>query len=97
DDDEGWPAPHPSQAYVAKARCGQRYEHDAETGGATRIRAVVSDLDGTLLGPDKLVSATTLEAVRKARAKGIIFVPASGRSKSGMITAMGELGQELQR
>ncbi|CAB1096052.1 unnamed protein product [Ectocarpus sp. CCAP 1310/34] len=97
DDDEGWPAPHPSQAYVAKARCGQRYEHDVETGGATRIRAVVSDLDGTLLGPDKLVSATTMEAVRKARAKGIIFVPASGRSKSGMISAMGELGQELQR
>ncbi|CAM9792785.1 unnamed protein product, partial [Ectocarpus sp. 8 AP-2014] len=97
DDDKGWPAPHPSQAYVAKARCGQRYEHDVETGGATRIRAVVSDLDGTLLGPDKLVSATTLEAVRKARAKGIIFVPASGRSKSGMISAMGELGQELQR
>ncbi|CAM9583403.1 unnamed protein product [Ectocarpus sp. 4 AP-2014] len=97
DEDEGWPAPHPSQAYVAKARCGQRYEHDVETGGATRIRAVVSDLDGTLLGPDKLVSATTTEAVRKARAKGILFVPASGRSKSGMIAAMGELGQELQR
>ncbi|CBN74432.1 haloacid dehalogenase-like hydrolase [Ectocarpus siliculosus] len=97
DDDKGWPAPHPSQAYVAKARCGQRYEHDVETGGATRIRAVVSDLDGTLLGPDKLVSPTTLEAVRKARAKGIIFVPASGRSKLGMISVMGELGQELQR
>lgn len=31
------------------------------------------------------------------RAKGVIFVPASGRSKLGMITAMGELGQELKR
>ncbi|CAM9182670.1 unnamed protein product [Pylaiella littoralis] len=92
---EEWPAPHPSQSYVARARCGQRYEHDH--GGGTRIRAVVSDLDGTLLGPDKLVSATTLEAVRKARSKGVIFVPASGRSKAGMFSCMGELGEDLKK
>eukprot|EP00752_Nemacystus_decipiens_P007109 g6369.t1 len=89
-----WPAPHPGQAYVARARCGQRYEHPE---GGTRIRAVVSDLDGTLLGPDKRVSATTLEAVRKARAKGVVFVPASGRSKAGMFSSMGELGEDLKR
>ena len=34
---------------------------------APRIRMVVADLDGTLLGPDKKVSARTLEVVRRAR------------------------------
>lgn len=62
-----YPAPHPSQSFVATAMDGQRYEHDVVNGGARKIRAVVSDLDGTLLGPDKLVSAVTLEAVRRAR------------------------------
>ena len=32
-----------------------------------------------------------------SRAKGIIFVPASGRSKAGMFSAMEELGEELKR
>lgn len=68
---EEWPAPHPGQAYVARARCGRRYEHPE---GGARIRAVVSDLDGTLLGPDKMVSATTLEAVRKARCEVTVGV-----------------------
>lgn len=31
------------------------------------------------------------------RAKGIVFVPASGRSKTGMINSMGELGEDLKR
>ena len=72
---EEWPAPDPSQAYVARARCGQRYEHPE---GGTKIRAVVSDLDGTLLGPDKQVSATTLEAVRKARCEVEVEVGVGG-------------------
>ena len=62
-----WPIPHPSQAFVARARDGAQYEHDVSGEGARIIRAVVSDLDGTLLGPDKQVSARTLEAVRRAR------------------------------
>ena len=62
-----WPIPEPSQAFVARARDGVKYEHDVSGAGARRIRVVVSDLDGTLLGPDKLVSARTLEAVRRAR------------------------------
>lgn len=68
DDPTGaWPVPHPSQGFVASAREGTPYSHDVVGGGATRIRVVVSDLDGTLLGPDKKVSARTLEAVRRAR------------------------------
>lgn len=31
------------------------------------------------------------------RAKGVIFVPASGRSKAGMYSSMGELGEDLKR
>lgn len=61
-----WPTPPSTQMFVAFARCGKRHVHDV-TRGATPIRAVVSDLDGTLLAPDKRVSARTLEAVRKIR------------------------------
>lgn len=31
------------------------------------------------------------------RAKGVVFVPASGRSKAGMFSSMGELGEDLKR
>lgn len=31
------------------------------------------------------------------RAKGVIFVPASGRSKAGMFSCMGELGEDLKK
>lgn len=61
-----WPAPPPSQLFVAVARNGARYEHDVAKG-ATRIRAVISDLDGTLLDPNKRVSDRVLQAVRRAR------------------------------
>lgn len=40
---------------------------------------IATDLDGTLLGPDGLVSMRTAEALRAATAAGIIVVFASGR------------------
>lgn len=68
DDDAAWRAPPSSQTFVAHAKNGERfYNHDDVNGGAARIRVIVSDLDGTLLGPDREVSATTCEAVRRAR------------------------------
>jgi hydroxymethylpyrimidine pyrophosphatase-like HAD family hydrolase len=47
--------------------------------GATRPRLIVTDLDGTFLGPDHQVSPVNLEAARRAAALGIPFVVATGR------------------
>lgn len=44
-----------------------------------RPRLIVTDLDGTFLGPDRLVSATNLAAVRRAAELGIPFLVATGR------------------
>ncbi len=44
------------------------------------IRLVATDLDGTLLGPDGVLSARTVAAVRAAHAAGITVVAATGRS-----------------
>ncbi len=45
----------------------------------TRPRLIVTDLDGTFLGPDRQVSATNLAAARRAAELGIPFMVATGR------------------
>ena len=44
------------------------------------IRMIVSDLDGTLLNKQSHISQRTYEALKKAKDKGVIIVPVSGRS-----------------
>lgn len=44
------------------------------------IQMVAFDLDGTLLGRDRRISAANLEAIGKLDARGIVSVLASGRS-----------------
>jgi len=44
------------------------------------IRLIVTDLDGTLLDEDKRIGNKTRAALERAWARGILFVPASGRS-----------------
>jgi hypothetical protein len=43
------------------------------------VKLIVSDLDGTLLTPDKQLPQETFELIEKLYSKGIIFAPASGR------------------
>jgi hydroxymethylpyrimidine pyrophosphatase-like HAD family hydrolase len=50
----------------------------APSAGA-RPRLVVTDLDGTFLGPDRKVSALNLAAARRAAEVGVPFVIATGR------------------
>ncbi|HZJ87366.1 MAG TPA: Cof-type HAD-IIB family hydrolase [Erysipelothrix sp.] len=45
----------------------------------TEIKAVICDLDETLLGEDKTVSSKNIEAIQMIRDKGIYFIPATGR------------------
>ena len=49
-----------------------------------QIRLIAFDLDGTLLRDDKTVSQRTLEALQKAADRGVLLVPASGRSVKNM-------------
>ncbi len=59
---------------------------------ATRIRLLVSDIDGTIIGPDKQLAASTLAAAERLRAAGIMLCLASSRSVRGMRMYLGPLG-----
>lgn len=48
------------------------------------IKLIAFDLDGTLLDPQKRISAENLAALKAANEKGIITVPASGRFYPGI-------------
>lgn len=43
------------------------------------MKLIVSDLDGTLLPPTKIMPAETFPLIEKMSEKGVLFVPASGR------------------
>lgn len=59
------------------------------------IRLIFSDIDGTVLPPGGRVSEATKRAVRACRARGVEFVPASGRwYPSAREIARDELGVE---
>lgn len=49
-----------------------------------RIRMVISDVDGTLVTPDKRLTPATISAVRDLRAHGIQFTLTSSRPAFGM-------------
>lgn len=53
---------------------------DFAPGALAGVRLVVSDLDGTLLAPDRTLPAATAGLVAELAAAGVTFVPASGRA-----------------
>lgn len=60
-------------------------------------KIIVCDLDQTLLSDDCTVSQKNVEAIQKARALGVKFVPATGRgfrTISNTLTQLGLLGEE---
>jgi hydroxymethylpyrimidine pyrophosphatase-like HAD family hydrolase len=48
------------------------------------VRLLIADVDGTLVTPDKVLTARAIEAVRLLRADGIAFAITSGRPPMGM-------------
>ena len=58
----------------------------------TPISAVLTDVDGTLLTQDKVLTPRALQAVRKLRNRGIVFTITSGRPPFGMRMLVEPLG-----
>ena len=56
------------------------------------IRAIAFDLDDTLLRPDASVSDYTVDVLRRAAERGIIILPASGRTRDSMWPAVQRIG-----
>lgn len=48
------------------------------------IRLVLSDVDGTLVTPEKVLTTKTISAVRRLKAEGILFAITSGRPPRGL-------------
>ncbi len=49
------------------------------------IKVIASDLDGTLLPPDKTVPPRVFEIIDRLSEKGIVFIPASGRQLPNLL------------
>ena len=56
------------------------------------IRAIAFDLDDTLLRPDNTVSDYTVDVLRRAAEKGILILPASGRTRDSMFPTVERIG-----
>jgi Cof subfamily protein (haloacid dehalogenase superfamily) len=59
---------------------------------ASGIRLLVSDVDGTLVRPDKQISSATLAAVQALREAGVAFTLVSSRPPRGMLALVRMLG-----
>ena len=59
---------------------------------AESIRAVVFDLDDTLLRDDLTISQESIEVLRRAAARGIRIIPASGRARDSMRGFVDQIG-----
>lgn len=55
------------------------------------IRLIALDLDGTVFDDEKNISPRTLAALRAALDKGVVVIPATGRSLSGVPAAFRDL------
>lgn len=56
------------------------------------VRAIAFDLDDTLLRSDLTVSDRTVEVLQRAAARGIVILPASGRTRDSMYPTVGRIG-----
>lgn len=59
--------------------------------GAHPIAAVLADVDGTLITTEKVLTARTIEAVRRLHDRGVMFAITSGRPPRGMGMLVGPL------
>ncbi|MCY0388030.1 Cof-type HAD-IIB family hydrolase [Robbsia sp. Bb-Pol-6] len=96
-DDHSHPPSAPRSANPTAAdRPALRTDQEIRDAGlappARRISAVISDIDGTLVRPDKSLAPATVAAVRALQAAGIPFSLASARPPRGLLGYLNELG-----
>ena len=58
------------------------------------VKAIMCDVDGTLLTKEQVVSPKTIEAIKKAREKGILFGLSTGRDVNSVKNLLGTWGIE---
>jgi len=68
--------------------------HESCAPAAIQMSAVISDVDGTLVTDDKVLTACARAAVAELRASGIIFSIISSRPPRGLRTLIERLGIE---
>lgn len=57
-----------------------------------KYRLIATDMDGTLLLPDNTISQPTMQAIEKARQKGVVFTLSTGRPVQGVKKYIDQLG-----
>jgi Cof subfamily protein (haloacid dehalogenase superfamily) len=59
------------------------------------VRLLLADVDGTLVTPEKALTVRAIAAVRKLKAKGVLFAVTSGRPPRGMAMLIEPLELEM--
>ena len=59
------------------------------------VDTIVTDMDGTLLGPDRRLSAYTLQVLKECMNRGIRLIPASGRTHPSMRPYLEQLQTDM--
>lgn len=57
---------------------------DPSAGADEPIAAVLTDVDGTLITKEKVLTARTIDAVKRLRERGVVFCITSGRPPRGL-------------
>ena len=58
------------------------------------IKVIASDMDGTLLDEDHMLTSPTVQAIKKAQEAGIRFIVATGRGYASAMPLLREVGIE---
>ena len=58
------------------------------------VKAIMCDIDGTLLSSEGVVTKKTVEMIKKAREKGTLFGLSTGRDVNSIQTLLGTWGIE---
>lgn len=63
---------------------------DAAPSLLANVVAVASDVDGTLTTPDVTITLRTKQAIKAVMDSGLVFFPATGKTRAGMYKIFGE-------
>src|SRR5262249_44119815 len=85
-------SPFPRCLLEALRRTNQVGMKNRNVPNGQPISAVLTDVDGTLVTKDKVLTSRALQAVRSLRDRGVVFTITSGRPPFGMRSLVEPLG-----